>query len=302
MYRPGQYFAGGILALPLVVTLVVSAVALAENATVPIWVPFILLLWIPCLVLAWRGMLNVRTDGLGIAAGRPWTQWQEIPWSLVERVDQSRATVRVHGSTGTTITFAPLLLRDGGRLKRQLLLRLPTHVLSPQLAREAQTLLAAGVFNTGGGGLTGTLHARCRPRWRALTSAVVVGMLGIGAACVLALPLQAAVPLAAVCCAGAASSTVVLVWLFQELSVSEKGVTTVSPLTHRTRGLAWEDVELVEHSAGQTVLRLRGAQRITCVGPSLLSPSQRDLLRAFIYEYCVYRQVPVLRRPWLWLR
>jgi hypothetical protein len=134
-----------------------------------------------------------------------------------------------------------------------------------------------------------------------LSSAVVVLLLGIGVGSVVVLPIQAAAPLAAVCAVFAACGIVLLVWLFQEVIVSEKGITTVSPLVHRTRGMAWDEVELVEHSAGQTVLRLRGVQRVKCVGPSLLSPTQRDLLRAFIYEYCVYRQVPVLRRPWLWL-
>jgi hypothetical protein len=47
------------------------------------------------------------------------------------------------------------------------------------------------------------------------------------------------------------------------------------------------------------MLRLRGSQRITCIGPALLSPAERDLMRAFLYEYCVYREVPVIRRRWL---
>jgi hypothetical protein len=302
VYRPGPFLAVGILALPVLAALVVAAAALQQDAAIPVWLPFLLLLWAPCLLIAWRGMLSMRTGAAGIAAGRPWTRWREIPWTFIERVEQSRGRITIHSSDGIRISFVPLLLRDGARLKRQMLLRLPPHVLSPLLAQEAQTILASGMFTLSGGGLAGTLHARARRRWHVAGGAVVVVLLAAGAASLRALPPIAGIPLAVLCVAFAAAVIRLLVWLFQELLVNEKGFTAVSAITHRARGMTWVEVQLVEHSTAEAVLRLRGSRRITCIGPALLSPSERDLLRAFLYEYCVYRSVPVLKRPWLFLR
>jgi hypothetical protein len=299
VYRPGPFLAVGILALPVIVALAGAAVALLQNTAIPVWLPFVLLLWIPCMPIAWRGMKSVRTNAIGLAAGRPWGPWQEIPWPLVERVDQSRGTIRVQGSNGVRIVVVPALLREGGRLKRQMLLRLPAHVLSPPLAHEAQTLLAAGVYTLSGGGLTGTLHARPRRRWRIAASALVVALLAAATASIVVLPPIVAIPLVAISLGLAGCGMAVLAWLLQEVLVSEKGITAISSFSHRARGMTWNEVQLVEHSAAQAILRLRGSQRITCIGPTLLSATERDLMRAFLYEYCVYREVPVIRRRWL---
>ncbi len=299
VYRPGPFLAAGILALPVIGALAGAVIGLAYNAAIPVWLPFVLLLWMPFLMLAWRAMLSVRTNGISIAAGRPWTRWSDIPWSLVERVEQSRGRIRVHGSNGIRIMFTPVLLRNGGRLKRQMLLRLPAHVLSPQLAREAQILFASGTFTMGGSGLSGTLYTRSRRRWRLAVSGAVVVLLGAATGSVVGLPRLVGVPLAVFFFALAAGGMSLLVWLFQEILVSEKGITAISSFTHRARGMTWEQVQMVEHSAGQAVLRLRGAHRIVCIGPALLAPAERDLMRAFLFEYCVYRSIPVLRRPWL---
>jgi hypothetical protein len=302
LYRPGPFLAAGILALPVLVPLAVAAIALEQDAKIPVWLPFVLLLWVPCLLVAWRGMLSVRTSAMGIAAGRPWARWREIPWPLVERVEQSLGRMTIHSSDGIQLSFAPVLLRDGGRLKRQMLLRLPGQVLSPALAQEAQTILASGMYTISGGGLAGTLHAHTRTRWRVAVGAVVVVLLAVAATGALLLSPLASIPLAVVCVALAGAAIRLLIWLFQELLVSEKGITAISAITHRAHGMIWTEVELVEHSAAEAMLRLRGTKRITCIGPALLSITERDLLRAFLYEYCVYRSVPVLKRPWLFFR
>src|SRR5258706_10420153 len=129
VYRPGPFLALAVVLLPVVITLAGALIAFSADGEVPVWLLFVLLLWVPCLPFVWRSMRTVRTDTIGIAAGRPWQRWQEIPWTAIERGEKRGGTIRIRASTGVEISFQPSLLRDGGKLTPQLLFRLPAHVL-----------------------------------------------------------------------------------------------------------------------------------------------------------------------------
>lgn len=297
LYRPGPYFALAILLIPVIVTLVAATISLNGDHGIPLWLPFVLLLWIPCLPVIWLGMLSVRTDTTGIAAGRPWTRWREIPWDMIDRVDERGPLLTVHGSIGGRLVFAPILLRDGSRLRRRLLLRLPAHVLSNALGEDAQQILSLSVYTMPEGGLAGMLRARSRASYRLTAAALTIALAAVGIVALLAVSSPVGLALAVICWLGALASASLVVWLQQELRVNDSGIVVFQRLTRRMRELKWTQIELIEHSSREAVLRLRGEQRIVCLGPGVLPRAQRDVLRAFLHEYGLNRGVPIVKRP-----
>jgi hypothetical protein len=298
VYRPGPYLALGVLLLPVAIALGGAAIFLNTDGSVPAWLPFTLLLWLPGLPLLWLALQSVRTSTRGVAAGRPWAHWDEIVWEHIERADQRGLVIRLVGSNGERLAFSPLLLREGRRLERHLLLRLPTQVLTGRLATKAQALLTPGIYSTAEGGYSGTLVVSPRPIWKLLLAVTTLGC-GLGAAFAgLRSPPALAVSLAVgslalvACCA--------LIWTGQRIQVDGDGLTVTRHPFGRKRVMRWSEIELVEHSLRQAVLRLRGRRKLVCAGPSLLTPAQATLLRGFLFEYCTKRGVPVLTRTWLW--
>ena len=89
------------------------------------------------------------------------------------------------------------------------------------------------------------------------------------------------------------------VWLSQEILINEHGISCTIPLRNQTFMLEWNEIELIEHSSHEYVLRLRGPQRFICVGPSFLPSAERDLMRAYIHEYGISRGIPTVRRTWI---
>ncbi len=300
IYRPGPYLALGLLAIPVLIALAGAFLALNTHGSVPVWLPLLLLLWIPCLPLALLTLKAVRTSNTGIAVGRPWKLWDEVPWQMVERVEKHGPRVIIIGTDGTRITFVPRLMRDGLRLHRQLLLRLPPHVLGGGLRQEAQSIVMGDLYAMAEGGLTGTLRARPRPYHVAGAVLVLVIALAVGVAAVLRLPLWASIPLGLLALVLAAGAGLTIWWLLQEVQVTEKGLRVQQLLGGRSASIAWEDVQLIECDPREVMLRLRGDHRLRCIGPNLLRPTQRDMMRAFIHEYCRSRGVPVVRRVWMW--
>lgn len=299
VYRPGPYVALAILIMPVIVALGGAAISLNATGTIPVWLPFVLLAWLPGLPVVWLSMLSVRTSSYGVAAGHPWRTWDDIPWSLVERAEQRGMTIRIIGSNGRDLRVTPFLLRNGKRFKRQLLLRLPAHVLSGALAQEAQQLLMAGIYSMQEDGLSGTLIARPQRLWQSLlASAALVAVAGAVLA-LIKLPLGPAIPVAAVALVLAGVAGRAFAWTMQTLLLSERGIRVMWQLTRRTREMQWAQVELMEHSWHEALLRLRGTQRLLCAGPRLMPRAKRDLMRAFLHEYCVNRGVPIVHRAWL---
>ncbi|HEX6817089.1 MAG TPA: hypothetical protein VF120_01845 [Ktedonobacterales bacterium] len=299
MYRPGPYLALTILLIPVVVTVIGAAISLNSGNGVPLWLPFAQLLWFPCLALVWLGLLSVRADSTGIAAGRPFGRWSEVRWDLIERVEKRGPRLRITGSSGAVVVFLPSLLRDGDRLTRRLLLRLPTHVLAEELAYEAQQILTTSIYTMPEGGLSGVLRARPRVRFRlgAGLLTLLFAAAGVGA---LSLSLGlVSVLLASICWVGAAACATVSLWLSQIVLINDKGVTVIRGLMRGQRAALWTEIGLVEHSTREAVLRFHGQQRVVCIGPGLLPAVHRDLMRAFLHEYCLNRQVPIVKRRFL---
>jgi hypothetical protein len=294
IYRPSPWVALGLLVLPVVIALAGAAVSLNVEGAVPKWLPFTLLLWVPGLPLVWLGMKSVKTSSGGIAVGRPWDTWAEMPWQLVERAERRGALIQITDSSGVRVTFTPLLLREGGRLKRQLFLRLPAHVFAGSLANDSQGLLLSSVPPAADGSLSGTLHAQPRAALRVGTGGSAVAALAGGALALLTLPPVLGIALALLGATLGAIGLAACFWLFQVILMSEKGVSVISPVTRHTRSMPWEDVELIEHSSREALVRLRGKRRLSCAGPALLSPADRDLMRAFLHRHSETRGVPIV--------
>jgi hypothetical protein len=299
LYRPSPFVALAILLLPVVVTLIAAMAFLSTIGTIPSWLPFLILLWIPCLPLLWLVMQSAQTSTVSFAAARPWRPWVELPWDSIERVEQSGLIIRATASDGRKLTFIPLLLRDGARLRREFLLRLPPHVLSGALGQQAKKLLVPDIQTTPEGKLSGTLRAHPKRIWRTL--AFILGWVLITAG-FLSFWLFGLIPGVFLAIGGLLLGSICLlafVWLLQEILINENGISRTIPLRHQSSTLEWSKIELIEHSSHEYVLRLRGPARLICVGPSLLPTAERDLMRAYIHEYGISRGIPTVRRTWI---
>lgn len=300
MYRPGPVLAFIVLLLPVLVALSGAAVYGRLDGAVPTWLPFTLLLWAPCLPALWFTMQSVRVSSGGVGAGRPWQQWEEVAWEDIERIEARGPFLRIVTSQGHTVTFAPMLLRDGGRLRRQLLLRLPAHVVVGRLASEAQRFVALEIRSTAEGGYSGVLITRARLRWRLAFLFLAVGIVACVAWVIGTQTLASAQVIASVAAFIVVILLLTLAWSSQVVHIDGSGISLVSPILRRRRSLAWKDMDLIEHSPRQTVVRVRGKdRRLVCAGPGLLSPAQATLMRGMLHEYCDQHGVPILRRVWV---
>lgn len=299
MYRPGPMLALVVLLLPVIVALSGAAVYGSVDGAVPPWLPYTLLLWAPCLPARWFTMQSVRVSTAGVGAGRPWQQWEEVAWEDVERIEARGPFLRIVASRGHAIMFAPMLLRDGRRLRRQLLLRLPAHVVAGRLAAEAQQFVALEIQSTAEGGYTGVLTTRTRLRWRLALLLLAAGAIACGTLAISTLPIILAAIVAMLTALVAVVLLVLVAWSSQAVQIDSSGLSLVSPILRRHRTLRWEEIDLIEHTRRQGVLRVRGTRRLLCAGPGLLSPAQATLMRGMLHEYCDRRGVPILRCVWV---
>lgn len=299
IYRPGPLLAVLMLPVPGVLAIAGSAVALAVGRAIPVLLPLLLLSWLGILPLTWTAMASVRTSATGIAVAGPWRAWNELPWALIERAEQRRLRLVLAASDGRRVTFAPLLLRDGARLRRELLVRLPTQVLDTRLRAAARNLLGEPLLLGPEGGLTVALHAHPRPAWRwaALLTVLVGAAAGIGGALALPTPLatmSAGAGLIVLSVGGSA-----LWWLAHVVSMSDAGVRVTRARGGAIHEIGWDAIQLIEHTPRERVVRLRGEQHLTCAGPRLMRPADRELMQAYLQTYCIQRGVPVIERRWL---
>lgn len=297
-YQPGSMLALGILVLPVAVTLGLAAVALQVGHAVPLWLPFLALLWLPAVPLLWLLMQSARTTATGIAVARPWRTWIQLHWDDIQRVDQRGMVMRISGR-GETLVLAPRLLRDGTRLRRQILLRLPPHTLSVRLSREAEEILSSQISLLPDGGMAGTLVARPQARY-SLT--LLAAACALGAVCGLGLWYAAATPavIAGSVLAGllALASLAGAAWFIQRLSLDEQGISMMRALgLPRRRFYAWSQLSMVEHTPNKALLRLRDSQtRTLCAGPHLFDSEQATILWALIQSHAREHEVLVIPR------
>jgi hypothetical protein len=299
-YRPGSLLAISIVLTPVLLALAGAAIALNTAGTVPIWLPILPLLWMLLLPALWLSLKSVRMSVVSLAVGRPWQHWREIPWDEIEHAERRWLTIRISSLSGETLSFMPGLLRDGGRLERRLLLKMPPHVMTGTLRQKTQQLTVGDIYTMPSGGLTGMLRTRPRRVWRVsvalLTSIGLAGL--IGASHSLA---QLGILGLSVALAGGLLAIVGLlasIWLAQRVVVTEQGI-EVTRLFGASHAMRWHEIGLIERSPHERVLRFRGERRLRCPGPGLLSTADRNTMRALIHEYCLARGVTVVERRWL---
>jgi hypothetical protein len=299
LYRPGALLAAGILLLPLAAALVGAGVALELTGRIPIWLPLILLLWLPLMVAAWLTMISVRTSPIGIAIARPWSRWNEIPWTLIEHVRRFGPRIIIYSSDGRLARFYPFALQDGARLKRELLMRLPVHVLDARLRGEARELLGEPIGQRAQSLVANPLEARPRRVWSVgLVGLLVAAVVGASFALVL-LPFPLAllpVTLALIAlglCVGA------LPICLQTVSLNDSGVMVKGAFGRHLGQLAWDDIQLIERTPRERMLRLRGERRLRCAGPSLFGATEAEIFRAYLQTYCTERSALMIVRRWL---
>lgn len=300
LYRPGALLGVLMLLFPAALALVSAAASLAVWNTIPLFVPLFLILWVPALFMAWLTAVSVRTTATSICARRPGRMWRELPWALIDRAERRGLALTLKTSDGRQITFVPACLHGGKRLYRDILMRLSMRVLDDRMRVDLGAVLGKQVVPGLTGGPSGTLYAQPRAvwRWGALSAALV--LVASGAIAWVVLPMGVAVPLAATCLLALSVSVAALLWFGQEIIVSEHGMTVLYALARRSCELAWGEVQLIEHTPGERMLRVWGQRLVRCAGPALLDDATRDLMRAFLHEYCIARGVPVVERKWLW--
>ena len=293
IYRPGPWLALTLLLAPILSALVGAAVYIGLNGAVPLWLPLLLLLWIPLFAAIWFALRSVRYGAENIAAARPWQRWTEIALDDVEAVELRGAYLRLYDTNHRVISFAPALLQDGQRLRRQLLLRLPQRVLDDTLRQEAQRLSGAEPLREEQ--LIGSVRMRPRLRWAGLTLLMALGCIGAGVVAWVFLPLAAGIPLAAIAAVAAVLLLALAFWLRQEISVDEKGLQVRPFLVSQRHYVMWSDVELILAERHELTLNLRGLRSLRCAGPMLFRSHQRNQLRAYIRVYCGQRNVQVIQ-------
>ncbi|HEY7782640.1 MAG TPA: hypothetical protein VIC85_20770 [Ktedonobacterales bacterium] len=298
-YRPGSVLAITLLGAPALVALAAAGVTYARSGRILIVVPFLLCAWLFTLPATWISLVTVRTTIGGIASRHPLSRWTELAWDDVRSATRRGPVLLIRSARGQRVRFAPLALRDGARLYRLVLMRLPAPALDPALREDARALLGEQVVPHPDGGLTGLVSARPQARWRA-------GVAGIGVVCAattalaaLTLPPAAALPIGGLALMALGLCALTFMWLLQRVTVSDRGIAVARAYGQRSLEIAWPEVQLLEHTPREGLLRLRGDRRLLCPGPTLLPPASRDGMRAFLHAYCVNRGIPVAKRRWL---
>jgi hypothetical protein len=299
LYRPGALLAGGILLLPPAVALVSAAVAVELTGRIPLWLPLILLLWLPLMAAAWLTMISVRTSPTGIAIARPWSRWSEIRWTLIDHVRRRGPRITIHSSDDRLARFYPFALQDGARLKRELLMRLPVHVLDARLRGEARELLGEPIGQRAQILVADPLQARPRRVWSVgLVALLIAATVGAGFTLAL-LPFPLALFPVILALVALALCAYALPICLQTVSLDDAGVTVKGAFGRHIGRIAWDDIQLVERTPRERMLRLRGAGRLRCAGPSLLGATQAEIFRAYLQTYCTERGALMIVRRWL---
>jgi hypothetical protein len=283
-----------LLLTPVLAACATMAYYMYSEQAVPLWLAAVPLGCILLVPVFWLALKTVRVTSGGIAVGRPWQWWAEIPWAAVIGIEKRGPRLRLTAVEGARIAFTPALLHDGAGLRATVLDRISSDVLDPRLMEDAQRIAQARA-----GPVTGVLRARPSWVWRGSVLLVTAVSAPAGAAALVLLPLAAGIPLALVAALCVLAGVNRFYWLSQRISLSETGISVMASPSGRVQTLRWQDVVLFERTPHERILRLRGARPIRCAGPWLMSPLDREAYRAFLDHYL--RERNVLEVPRLWL-
>ena len=300
VYRPGAPVACLLILVPILAAIGLSVARLVYGVAIPVWAALALAGWIILAPVFWLLMKTVRVTAFGIATGRIWTEWKEILWGDISRVEWRGARIHILGANGASLSFAPRLLHDNRELRQYLTNRVAPRLVATPLVKPAEDdqerpaiMRPIGVSAT---------QMRERPTLSLRLGALAVFALASGAGAIAFLELSAPWSYVVVvfCALVALIALLSLAWLSQAVSLTEEGISVKGIPFGSGKLLPWREVEFVEVSANERVLRLRGAQKLRCPGPGLFSQPTRDTYRWLTHIYCLDRGVPAMRRPGMW--
>ncbi len=299
VYRPGAPVAFIIVFPPILAAIGLSVAHFVDGVAIPLWAALALSGWALLAPVFWLLMKTVRVTAFGIATGRVWTEWKEITWGEISRVEWRAGRMRILGPNGLTLTFAPRLLHNNRELRLYLTARVGPQALEKPLVQPAEADLERPAIMRPRG-ITATQMV-ARPAAPLRLSALGVCALAVVAGAVAFLQLRAPWSYAAVAVCGVVAlvALLALAWLSQAVSLTEEGI-SVSGAPFGSGKLPWREVELVEVSPNERMLRLRGARKLRCPGPGLFSQPSGDTYRWLIHTYCLDRGVPAMRRSGIW--
>jgi hypothetical protein len=299
VYRPGAPVAIAIVFPPILAAIGLSVAHFVGGVAIPLWAALALGGWALLAPVFWLLMKTVRVTAFGIATGRIWAEWKEITWGEISRVESRGGRLLILGADGPALSFVPRLLQNNGELRRYLSVRVgPQALVRPLVQPNEADLERPAIMRPRG--VTAT-QMRARPAVSLRLSALGVFALAAGAGALALLELRAPWSYAAVAVCGlvALVALLALAWLSQAVSLTEEGI-SVSGVPFGSGELPWREVELVEVSPNERMLRLRGARKLRCPGPGLFSQPSGDTYRWLINTCCLDRGVPAMRRSGMW--
>jgi hypothetical protein len=300
VYRPGAPLAYALILVPILVAIGLIVAQFVGGVAIPPWAALALAGWVVLTPIFWLLLKTVRVTAFGIATGRIWTEWKEIVWGDISSVEWRGGRVRVHGANDATISFAPRLLYNNRELRQYLSNRVSPRIISTPLVRPAESEQERPVIMRPIGVSATQMRARpsLSPRLGALTVFALAAGAGAFSFVELSAPWSYAV--LALCAVVAVVAVVALAWLSQAVSLSEEGISVKGFPFGSGRLLPWSEVEFVEVSSNERVLRLRGTQKLRCPGPGLIAQPSANIYRWLIHTYCLDRGVPAMRHPGVW--
>jgi hypothetical protein len=300
VYRPGAAVACLLILVPILAAIGVSVARFAYGVAVPLWTALTIAGWILLWPVFWLLMKTVRVTAFGIATGRIWTEWKEIPWGDINRVEWRGARIHILGANGTSLNFAPRLLHDNRELRQYLTNRVSPRLIATPLVKPTEDDQEhPAIMRPIGVSATQMLE---RPTLSLRLRALAVCALAAGGGAIALLELSGpwSYVAVAVCALVALVAVLSLAWLSQAVSLTEEGISVRGIPFGSSKLLPWREVEFVEVSANERVLRLRGSQKLRCPGPAVFSQPTRDTYRWLTHVYCLDRGVPAMRRPGMW--
>jgi hypothetical protein len=300
VYRPGAPLAFVIVLPPILAAIGLCVAHFVAGAAIPLWAALALAGWAILAPVFWLLLKSVRVTAFGVATGRIWTDWKEILWGEISGVERRWGRIQITGANGLTLSFAPWLLHDNRELRQYLTNRIGPSAITIPLVKPAEAdqehpaiMRPANVSAT-------EMRARPALNLRLGALAVVALAAGAGVAGFLELSAPWSYLVVALCALVALIALLVLTWLAQAVSLTDEGISARGAPFGSGKLLPWREVEFVEVSQNERVLRLRGAQKLRCPGPGLFAQPTRDTYRGLLHTYCLDRGVPAMRRPGLW--
>jgi hypothetical protein len=300
VYRPGAPVACVIVLTPILAAIGLTVARFVGGVAIPVWAAVALAGWIVLAPVFWLLMTTVRVTALGIATGRIWTEWKEILWGEITRVEWRGGRIRIQGANGVALTFAPRLLHDNRELRQYLTIRVAPQVIVTPLVKHTEGDQEGPAIMRPTGVTATQLGARPALSLRLAALAVFALAAGGGAVTLLELSAPWSYVAVALCTLVTLVALLGLAWLSQAVSLTEDGVSVRRLPFGSGKVLPWREVEFVEVSPSERVLRLRGAHKLRCPGPGLFSQPAADIYRWLMHTYCLDRGVPAMRRPGIW--